>query len=153
MPTWVQKKRSCITQLLLTMEDFVNYIEQNESFDVVYLDFRKAFDTVPHLRLLEKLKAYGIVGKVHMWIKSFLSGRTQRVRINEAMSTRTDVLSGIPQGSILGPILFTIFINDLPDAVQSNCKIFADDTKLYDKSANYKKLQKDLCSLQEWSDT
>ena len=148
-----RKKRSCMTQLLLTMEDFTNYIEQNESFDVVYLDFRKAFDTVPHYRLLEKLKAYGIVGNVLKWIEAFLSGRTQKVRINDAMSTRADVLSGIPQGSILGPILFTIFINDLPDAVQSNCKIFADDTKLYDKSINHTKIQKDLDSLQAWSDT
>ena len=72
-----RKRRSCMTQLLLTMEDFTEYIEQNESFDVVYLDFRKAFDTVPHQRLLEKLKAYGIVGNVHKWIQAFLSGRTE----------------------------------------------------------------------------
>ena len=148
-----RKKRSCITQLLSTMEDFTEYIEQNESFDVVYLDFRKAFDTVPHCRLLEKLKGYGIVGNILKWIQAFLSGRSQKVRINEATSSRADVLSGIPQGSILGPILFTIFINDLPESIQSNCRIFADDTKLYNISTNHTAIQQDLFSLQKWSDT
>ena len=100
---------------------------------------------------IEKLKGYGIVGNVLEWIKAFLSGRSQKVKINEAVSSQADVLSGIPQGSILGPILFTIFINDLPDSVQSNCKIFADDTKLYSNSTNHTKLQKDLSSLEEWS--
>ena len=148
-----RKKRSCMTQLLLTMEDFTTYFEQSDSFDVVYLDFRKAFDTVPHCRLIEKLKGYGIVGNILDWIRAFLLGRTQRVRINEATSAKERVLSGIPQGSILGPVLFTIFINDLPDLVQSNCKIFADDTKLYNISTNHTTLQRDLNSLQEWSDT
>ena len=142
-----------MTQLLLTMEDFTEYIEKKVSFDVVYLNFRKSFDTVPHCRLLEKLKGYGIIGKALNWIQAFLSGRTQKVRINDATSSRADILSGIPQGSILGPILFTIFINDLPESVQSNCNFFADDTKLYDNSANHAKLQSDLCSLQEWSNT
>ena len=68
------------------------------------------------------------MGNVLKWIQAFLTGRTQKVRINDAISSRADVFSGIPQGSILGPILFTIFINDLPNSVQSNCKIFADDT-------------------------
>ena len=104
---------------------------------------------MPHQRLLEKLKGYGIVGNVLKWIQAFLSGRTQKVRINDAVSSKADVLSGIPQGSILGPILFTIFINDLPDSVQSNCKIFADDTKVYNNSKNHAKLQSDLCLLQE----
>ena len=114
----------------------------------------KAFDTVPHQRLLTKLKAYGVHGSVHAWINSFLSQRKQRVVVNGACSQWNDVTSGIPQGSVLGPTLFIIYINDLPETVESMVHIFADDTKIYRKIATENdcvKLKKDLDILQEWS--
>ena len=101
--------------------------------DVVYLDFKKAFDTVLH-QWLTKLASYGILSNVYNWIEDFLSNRSQRVRVGKGWSTKADVLSGIPQGNVLGPILFTTFINDLPECVQSCCKVLADDTKIYDLS-------------------
>ena len=97
----------------------------------IYLDFHKAFDTVPHRRLLKKLEAYGIKGDLLIWIENFLSGRRQRVTVNGKVSTWAEILSGIPQGSVLGPVLFVIYINDLPDELVCTTQIFADDTKLF----------------------
>jgi hypothetical protein len=131
-----RRKRSCVTQLLQVMEDFTSLMDQGEDFDIVYCDFKKAFDSVPHERLLVKLSAYGICESTLRWIRSFLSGRSQHVRVGSARSSKGSVLSGIPQGSILGPILFTVFINDLLDNLRSTCKIFADNTKIYDKISN-----------------
>ena len=146
-----RKKRSCTSQLLEVMEDFSGFLDGKETFDVIYLDFKKAFDSVPHERLLLKLEGYGITGSILKWIRSFLEGRTQQVKIGSEFSSTSQVTSGIPQGSILGPILFTIFINDLPEAINSICKIFADDTKIYNTCKNHLILQQDLISLQEWS--
>ena len=148
-----RKHRSCVTQLLEVLEDFTLKLDNKETIDVVYLDFKKAFDSVPHERLLIKLEMYGITGNVLLWIRSFLEERVQRVRVGREMSEQTAVLSGIPQGSILGPVLFTIFINDLPDLTKSTCKIFADDTKLYDSVSNSDIIQEDLNRLQGWCDT
>ena len=136
-----RKKRSCVTQLLEVMEDLTSLIDNNQDIDILYLDFRKAFDTVPHERLLLKLAAYGISGALADWIRNFLKDRIQYVRVGSDKSNTSKVLSGIPQGSILGPVLFTIFINDLPDSVLSTCKIFADDTKLYNKVSNSNDIQ------------
>ena len=147
-----RKKRSCVTQLLQVMENLSKFVDENESIDIVYLDFRKAFDSVPHERLLTKLQAYGICGKLLSWIRGFLVGRTQHVRVGESRSDKEDVLSGIPQGSILGPILFTVFINDMPSALQSMCYIFADDTKILNKSSKMNSIQNDIDNLQDWSD-
>ena len=146
-----RRHRSCVTQLLEVMNDLSSLTEQKLDFDILYLDFAKAFDTVPHQRLLNKLKAYGIEGDLLNWISSFLSNRTQRVRVNKSFSEYKTVDSGIPQGSVLGPVLFTIYINDLPDVVESICKIFADDTKLYGAVSNSDIIQKDLKALMEWS--
>jgi len=139
--------RSCVTQLLVTLELWTELLDSGAPIDVIYWDFQKGFDTVPHQRLLRKLKAYGITGKVLEWIQDFLSGRRQRVVVNGKLSSWTDILSRIPQGSVLGPILFVIFINDLPDVVSSTAKIFADDTKLFQairKIEDHDVMQQDL---------
>ena len=146
-----RRHRSCVTQLLEVMNDLSSFEEDRIDFDILYLDFAKAFDTVPHQRLFNKLEAYGVEGNILKWISSFLSNRTQRVRVNNSYSNSTPVHSGIPQGSVLGPVLFTIYINDLPDVVENICKIFADDTKLYGPAQNSSIIQNDLKSLMKWS--
>ena len=146
--------RNCITQLLVCLEDWTRRLEEGKSFDVIYTDFSKAFDSVPHERLFLKLEAMGIRGDVAKWIKSFLRGRTQCVNVDGEHSTWRDVLSGIPQGSVLGPILFVIFINDLPTQVKHNmCKLFADDCKLFGDVApgEINTIQSDLSNFEEWS--
>ena len=120
------------------------------------MDYRKAFDSLPYERLLVKLHAHGIRGKVLQWIRNFLKDREQRVVINGVSSNAAFVTSGIPQGSVLGPILFLIYVNDLPDIVTSTVKVFADDTKIYRKIQNIhdsEELQRDLDKLMNWSQT
>ena len=95
----------------------------------IYLDFQKAFDSIPHKRLIRKLAAYGVTGKILRWIETFLTDRKQRVCVEGSLSYWEDVLSGIPQGSVLGPTLFVVFINDMPDEITSLSKMFADDAK------------------------
>ena len=123
--------KSCITQLLEFMEDITESIDNGKDVDIVYLDFSKAFDKVAHRRLIKKLENYGITGTLLNWIQDFLSNRKQRVVIKGESSDWTDVTSGIPQGSVLGPILFLVYINDLPGAIKGLMKIFADDAKVY----------------------
>ena len=123
--------RSCTTQLLEFLEDITTALDQGDDVDVIYLDFCKAFDKVPHQRLLKKLWGYGIRGNVHAWVKEFLTYRSQLVKINGASSEPVNVTSGVPQGSVLGPILFLIYINDLPDTIAAIIKLFADDAKVY----------------------
>ena len=144
--------RSCVSQLLEVFNDFSKFSDSNDPFDVIYLDFAKAFDTVPHERLLRKMSAYGIGGNILKWTRAFLSDRTQQVRVKNDYSKISKVTSGIPQGSILGPILFTIFINDLPESISTICKIFADDTKIYDYCYHKNNIQKDLYTLQDWTE-
>ena len=146
--------RSCCTQLLEIMEIWSGWVDQDLPWDCIYLDFAKAFDSVPHERLLFKAQSYGISGKILKWVKDFLHDRKQRVIVNEAKSSWEYVKSGIPQGSVLGPILFLIFINDLPDWVQSLTKVFADDTKVFrtiQTTNDSEALQEDLASLARWS--
>ena len=124
------------------------------SLDCIYLGFKKVFDSVPHERLLSKLDAYGIGGPLKAWAKDFLLDTKQRVVVNGKLSSWSLVLSGIPQGSVLGPILFVIFINDLPDQIRSTVKIFADGTKIFralHDPEDYSYLQDDLDRLVEWS--
>lgn len=142
---------SCSSQLIELMEDFTDFFEHSDPFDTIYLDFAKAFDRVPHVRLLTKVYNYGVRGDLFDWIKDFLYNRRQRVVINNSYSDWSMVSSGIPQGSVLGPILFLVFINDLPGDIISKIKIFADDTKIYNSCRNHMLLQSDLDRLVRWS--
>lgn len=147
-------KRSCVTQLLACMEDWTQLIENGRPVDIIYTDFQKAFDSVPHLRLKRKLLSMGIQGNLLRWLTAFLSERKQRVVINGSRSEWAPVISGIPQGSVLGPTLFLLYINDLPSCVASDVALFADDTKLYAGVARISdrdKLQKDLDEMGTWS--
>ena len=149
-------RRNCMTNLLMCIEKWTEILEQGDAVDVIYTDFSKAFDSVPHQRLLTKLKQIGIVGNTLEWIKGFLNDRVQRVRIDDKFSEWMKVKSGIPQGSVLGPILFVVFINDMPNVVESMCQLFADDAKLFRKvnlreNINTSKLQTDVDSLSTWS--
>ena len=145
-----RSKRSCLTNLLLNLEEITSMVDDGHSVDQIYLDFQKAFDKVPHQRLLFKLEKAGISGGLLSWIESFLSQRTQRVKVNGKFS-----VSGVPQGSVLGPLVFILFINDLPDIVKSaSTSIFADDTKLSGKANTQEdtdKIQSDLDALEKWS--
>ena len=113
--------RSTVLQLLHVLNIWIEILDQGGDLEVVYCDFMKAFDKVPHRRLIHKIEKYGITGNVLGWIESFLSDRTHCVVINNTKSHCAAVTSGIPQGGVLGPILFVIYINDLPEVVNKKC--------------------------------
>ena len=150
-----RSKRSCTLQLLEVYDIWTESLDHGIPIDMLYLDFQKAFDSVPHLRLIEKLHNLGIDGKLLNWIHSFITNRTQRVMIGDSSSNWVQVKSGVPQGSVLGPTLFLAFINDFPENINSTIRLFADDAKLYRpiKTENDKEiLQNDINKLCEWSD-
>jgi hypothetical protein len=139
---------------LEAIESWSLLLDEGYGVDIVYLDFRKAFDTVPHKKLLLKMKCFGICDQLITWISSFLSGRTMRVMINGVGSAWYEVLSGVPQGSVIGPLLFLLFVQDLPDWVMVSILMFADDTKLWSKishATDSHVLQKALDKLVEWA--
>ena len=146
--------RSCLSNLLSFLDCVTAIIDSGSSMDAIYLDFAKAFDKVPHRRLLLKLGDHGIRGKLLAWIADWLRNRRQRVCINGALSDWSNVVSGVPQGSVLGPILFLIYINDLDLGVNNLLFKFADDTKLLgkvDDVSDRDRLQADLNMLTNWS--
>ena len=146
-----RSKRSCETQLTMLIEEIHRNI--GKQTDIILLDFSKAFDKVNHAKLILKLHNNGIRGRTLSWIRAFLNGRSQTVVLEGDCSEEVPVTSGVPQGSVLGPILFLISINDLPDKVKSQVRLFADDTAAYlaiSKLADSEQLQADLDILQEW---
>ena len=147
-------RRSCSSQLLEVLNVWSKEIECSNPVDAIYVDFQKAFDTVPHQRLLNKLRSYGITGKLLTWIAAFLSNRRQQVVLEGHHSGWIEVASGVPQGSVLGPLLFLVYVNDLPDAVRAGVQLFADDAKLYSSvpsASDAANLQADLRALSVWS--
>ena len=151
------KGDSCVNQLLAITHEIHKNLDANPSIDTigVFLDMSKAFDKVWHEGLVCKLQSYGIQSKLLILLKNYLSNRKQRVVINGVTSSWKPIKSGVPQGSVLGPLLFLIFINDLPDNLVCNPKLFADDVSLnafmYDRDTCTKDLKDDLNRLYEWS--
>ena len=140
--------------VLVFLDKVTESINDGLSVDVIFLDLAKAFDKVPHQRLLCKLKAHGIHGKILDWITAWLSNRRQRVCLQGELSGWLDVTSGVPQGSVLGPILFLIFVNDMDSGIVNWILKFADDTKIYSSLRDPKDcdtLQEDLDLLYAWS--
>ena len=152
------RNRSSLQQLLVFYGDIFKSLSASHSqTDVIFLDIAKAFDSVPHNELLLKLRRLGVCGDVWLWLKAYLFGRLQCVSIDNNISSLLPVLSGVPQGSILGPLLFIVYINDLPLLVHSaQVSLFADDTKCKQLIRNVRdciSLQDDLNSMGRWSTT
>jgi len=151
---YIVKNRSRLTNLLIFLEEVTNYVDSGYLVDIMYLDFQKAFDKVLHKRLLHKLAAHGIRSELLLWIENWLSGRKQRVTLNGQSSSWKDVLSGVPQGLVLGPILFLIYINDVDESVACKVLKFADNTKIcsvVNSQEDIESLHNDLKNLVKWS--
>ena len=149
-----QVEKSCETQLIMTIDDFVNCLNDNSQIECVFLDFSKAFDRVPHNRLYNKLSYYGIRGPLLLWIKHYLSNRQQKVIIDGTSSYPSNVTSGVPQGTVLAPLLFLCFVNDIPLNVTSKIRLYADDILLYRRITSHEDctlLQNDINNLIKWS--
>ena len=150
--------RSTVLQLLTALDQWTEFLDGNrrDGVDLIYTDFQKAFDKVSHKKLLLKLRGYGFNNRMCDWVTDFLNERKHQVCINGTLSDPADVTSGIPQGSVLGPVLFVLFINDLPDSVNSNVLLFADDTKVFNRISSNRDsevLQQDINNLYLWSTT
>jgi hypothetical protein len=152
-----RRKRSCTTKLIRVFHDVGMVLDSGKEADMICLDFSKAFDSVSHPKLLFKLEQHGISGTLLKWFTDYLNERRQRVVVDGISSSFLYATSGVPQGSILGPLLFLIFANDLPNAAKhSTVPMFADDSKCYRQITQPRDrnlLQSDLDSLHHWSST
>ena len=127
---------SCESQVITVCQDIADSLDNGDKIDAIIVDFSKAFDLVPHGRLLKKIANSGVDSRVVVWIREFLSGRTQRVRVEGQLSEDVKVTSGVPQGSVLGPLLFLAYINDIGRNMESSIRLFVDDCNL---QKNHKK--------------
>ena len=149
--------KSCDTALLESVLDWTLAIRHKNSVDVIFLDFKKAFDSVGHAKLLFKMERYGLGGKLLEWVRAFLTERRHMVSLEGVVSNEARVGSGVPQGSVLGPILFVLFVNDIPDVVENTnvkLKLYADDVKLYaeiENSDGHIEIQEALRRISEWA--
>ncbi|PIK41515.1 putative RNA-directed DNA polymerase from mobile element jockey-like [Apostichopus japonicus] len=149
-----RKYHSCETQLVSVINEWASSLDQRKQVDVFILDFEKAFDTVPHELLKSKLYTMGVSHQVLCWVDAFLSDREQSVVVNGSRSNPSKVTSGVPQGSVLGPILFLAYINDIGNAVSSGVRLFADDCVCYrviDDVSDGHQLQEDINILGQWA--
>ncbi len=148
-------RHSTVTQLLESLNDWTSAVDQRDAVDVIFADVSKAFDKLPHSKILESLKAYRIEGLLLQWVKVFLSNRTQCVVYNGCQSPQVRAISGVPQGSVLGPLCFLVVINRLPSVIRhGTVKLFADDCKIYlriKSDVDFNLLHQDLHSLFEWA--
>ena len=148
---------SCVTQLRRVLHYIGGQVDAGKQIDIIYLDMSKAFDKVDHTKLLARLYQYGITGKLHDWFRSYLKGRKQQVTVLGATSRELPVTSGVPQGSLLGPILFLLFVDDLPNIVKtSTVACYADDPEIFksiDSITDSNALQSDLNDLVSWSES
>jgi hypothetical protein len=151
-----RRQRLCETQLVNTIEEVTRSIDNRQQIYMLILDFSKAFDTVPHQRLLQKMYHYGIKGNILKWVSGWLTQRHQRVCVDGEESINKPVQSGVPQGTVLGPLCFLIYINDMGSSRTSSSILFADDSLLYrpiNCIEDTTKLQEDLTELVQWSKT
>ena len=151
-----REKFSCETQLISAIHDWAKGINFRSQTDVILLDFSKAFDSVPHERLVVKPDFHGFRDKMLNWIRAFLTNRKRKVSVNGVLPLSRPVVSGVTQGSVLGLVLFLLFINDLSNSIHSNLRLFADDCVLYKEVATQQDcqiLQQDLHLLPHWPKT
>ena len=146
---------SCQSQLISFVEDIQFSMNNHKQVDLLFLDFSKAFDTVPHMRLLNELSFYGIQGPILQWICSWLTQRKQKVVVDGESSSATIVKSGVPQGTVLGPLMFLVYINDINESILSSIRLFADDCVVYNTIStprDAEQLQDDLNHIYAWSE-